>query len=126
MSGNSTVAVTLAQKKKRSFTIAILGDSMILDAYEKNNLVGKIQALMPDYSFNMSVHANNAVRIKNIRERFQRALIREHVDGVIIMAGAYVPPFLFISLHTYIFIYFLTFFLICLFVCLFIYYFFFV
>ena len=91
--GNSTVTVTLAQKKKRSFTIAILGDSMILDAYEKNNLVGKIQALMPDYSFNMSVHANNAVRIKNIRERFQRTLIREHIDGVIIMAGAYVPPF---------------------------------
>ena len=102
--GNSTV--TLADKQKRSFTVAILGDSMILDAYEKNNLVGKIQALLPDYRFNMTVFANNAVRVKNIRERFQKQLIREHVDGVILMAGAYVPLLYFIHSFIKSFIYF--------------------
>ena len=105
--GNSTV--TLADKQKRSFSITVLGDSMILDAYEKNNLVGKIQALLPDYRFNMTVYANNAVRVKNIRERFQKQLIRERVDGVILMAGAYVPllliySFIYLVLHIYLLI----------------------
>ena len=82
---------------------------MILDAYEKNNLVGKIQALLPDYRFNMTVYANNAVRVKNIRERFQKQLIRERVDGVILMAGAYVPllliySFIYLVLHIYLLI----------------------
>lgn len=63
---------------------------MILDAYEKYNLIGKIKQLLPSYNFNMTVHANNAVRIKNVRERFQRTLAREsYLDGVIIMTGKY-------------------------------------
>lgn len=65
---------------------------MLLDAAEKFNLVGKMQQFLPDYRFNVSVHANNAVRMKNIRERFQRTVMRENPDGFIIMAGQCVNP----------------------------------
>ena len=59
-------------KKHQKFTIALLGDSMLLDAIQNYNLIGKLQQFLPMYNFNVSVHANSAVRIKNIRERLPR------------------------------------------------------
>jgi hypothetical protein len=39
-------------------------------------------------NFNTLVHANNAVRIKNIRERLPGQLVRDQPDGIIMMAGS--------------------------------------
>lgn len=61
---------------------------MILDAAEKFQLAKKMKDYLPDYAFNVSVHANNAVRVKNIRERFMKLLnAKDSPDGYIIMAG---------------------------------------
>ena len=74
-------------KKHQKFTIALLGDSMLLDAIQNYNLIGKLQQFLPMYNFNVSVHANSAVRIKNIRERLPRFISTSGIDGYIIMAG---------------------------------------
>jgi hypothetical protein len=69
---------------------------MILDAAEKFQLAKKVQQYLPDYAFNVTVHANNAVRVKNIRERFMKILTsKENPDGYIIQTSTSIP---FISL----------------------------
>jgi hypothetical protein len=61
---------------------------MILDAAEKFQLAKKVQQYLPDYAFNVTVHANNAVRVKNIRERFMKILFsKENPDGYIIQTS---------------------------------------
>ena len=68
---------------------------MLLDAEEKFFLTKKIHQFLPDYKFNMTVHANNAVRVKNIRERLSNGVYRrEKPDGYIIMAGTFPSFFL--------------------------------
>ena len=60
---------------------------MIKDAADKFQFVDKIIQFLPHYNFNISVHADNAVRIKNVRERFLRILKDENPDGFIFMIG---------------------------------------
>jgi hypothetical protein len=72
---------------------------MILDASEKFQLVKKVQQYLPDYAFNVTVHANNAVRVKNIRERFMKILTsKENPDGYIIQTSTSSPLFITFSL----------------------------
>ena len=60
---------------------------MLLDAIQNYNLIGKIKQFLPMYNFNVSIRANSAVRIKNIRERLPRFISTSGIDGYIIMAG---------------------------------------
>lgn len=72
---------------------------MLLDAAEKFQLAKKVQQFLPDYSFNVSVHANNAVRVKNVRERFMRILkSKENPDGFIFMTGSYISMYMYLYL----------------------------
>jgi hypothetical protein len=72
---------------------------MLLDAAEKFQLAKKVQQFLPDYSFNVSVHANNAVRVKNIRERFMKVLkSKENPDGFIIMTGSSISVYMYLYL----------------------------
>jgi hypothetical protein len=76
---------------------------MIKDAADKFQFVDKIIQFLPHYNFNTSVHADNAVRIKNVRERFRRILEDENPDGFIFMIGNILSYFLciLILLFTY-------------------------
>lgn len=81
---------------------------MIKDAADKFQFVDKIIQFLPHYNFNISVHADNAVRIKNVRERFLRILKDENPDGFIFMIGkilshsfVFVPIFCFYGFDMY-------------------------
>lgn len=60
---------------------------MIKDAAVEFQFVEKIIQFLPHYNFSVSVHADNAVRMKNVRERFTRILRKENPDGFIFMIG---------------------------------------
>lgn len=61
---------------------------MLLDAEDEYSLSSKIFKFLPDYSFNLTVHANRAVRMKNLKEKFLNGkYTKENPDGFIIMAG---------------------------------------
>ena len=77
---------------QKRFAISLIGDSMLLDAEDDYSLSSKILKFLPDYSFNLTVHANRAVRIKNLKEKFLNGkYTKENPDGFIIMAGTVLP-----------------------------------
>jgi hypothetical protein len=73
----------------RKIKVSFLGDSMIKDATEHYDFIGKIQNYLPGYNYNVTVHADNAVRYINVRQRFDRILRKENPDGFVIMSGEF-------------------------------------
>lgn len=81
--------ITYERKQMKTFNVAFIGDSMLMEPIQRYDMFGRISALIPSYKFTGKNVAFNAIRMINLRDMIVNELsVIPKPDGVIIMCDS--------------------------------------